>query len=340
MEQKKRAAVLLRFQTDKPTPTSTAFRTYASISRNLKMPYSTVRMACVQSVGLSTTIASRRKKRRAKPVLPNEEQIDFLVSNATLGLWAGYSLLERAALFHRRFADCKITPSTLRAVYHKFGIKKKKVVLVKRTAPLANQRWPTTERDIVRQIEASDREGRILIFCDEVMFTKHTNQARDWSRMHHNIEVEQKKAFTAYRSVIVAISADMGVSNWTIYDRGVCTDDFLEFLRDLRRTHGDLGLTVFLDNLGAHRANADVDELAELDIRLIFNIADSPQYNPIETVFAEVKVHFKKHKLHKLRNGIWFDIDDAIEAALDQVPVEHSSKYIEHCLRVLRDNMV
>ena len=52
----------------------------------------------------------------------------------------------------------------------------------------------------------------------------------------------------------MAISAEVGVSNWVIYDRAVRTDDFLDFLRDLRKTHGDVGLTLFIDNLGAHRA--------------------------------------------------------------------------------------
>ena len=70
-EQKKKAAVLLRFQTGKPTTTSRAYRTYASIARSLRMPYSTVRTACLESVESSITIASKRKKKRNKPEMPN-----------------------------------------------------------------------------------------------------------------------------------------------------------------------------------------------------------------------------------------------------------------------------
>ena len=50
LHQMKEAIVLLRFQTEKPNKNSSIYRSYASISRFLKMPYSTVRMTCLQSI--------------------------------------------------------------------------------------------------------------------------------------------------------------------------------------------------------------------------------------------------------------------------------------------------
>ena len=62
--------------------------------------------------------------------------------------------------------------------------------MTKRPVPYANQRYPTTEAEILGQLEASNKEGRLLLYCDEVAFTKHTNLERDWSRMYFNLEVE------------------------------------------------------------------------------------------------------------------------------------------------------
>ena len=93
-------------------------------------------------------------------------------------------------LFHRRFIEKKIAPWTIRNIYRKHGITKKKVVLVKKPASISKQRYPTTEAAVLQKIEASNKEGRIMLYTDEVMFTKHTNQGRDWSRMHLNIEIE------------------------------------------------------------------------------------------------------------------------------------------------------
>ena len=42
-------------------------------------------------------------------------------------LWAGKTLLERCALFHRRFPDRWLYPSKLTRLYHKHGIRRKKI---------------------------------------------------------------------------------------------------------------------------------------------------------------------------------------------------------------------
>ena len=58
-----------------------------------------------------------------------------------------------------------------------------------------------------------------------------------------------------------------------------------------------------LDNASVHH-NADIEELADdLDIRLVWNKQDCPDYAPIETTFALVKLQYKKIKLHKLATG-------------------------------------
>ena len=73
--------------------------------------------------------------------------------------------------------------------------------------------------------------------------------------MHFNIEIEQKNAFTKFRAVIVAMNFENGVSDWMVFDSAVRKEDFLDFLQSLRIKYGDRSLSIFLDNLSAHRAN-------------------------------------------------------------------------------------
>ena len=44
-----------------------------------------------------------------------------------------------------------------------------------------------------------------------------------------------------------------------------------------------------MDNLSAHRSKKSLDCMRENGIRYIFNAVNSPDYNPIEYVFAKVK---------------------------------------------------
>ena len=44
-----------------------------------------------------------------------------------------------------------------------------------------------------------------------------------------------------------------------------------------------------MDNLSAHTSNKSKDAMKELDFRYIYNVAYSPDFNPIEFVFSKIK---------------------------------------------------
>ena len=53
----------------------------------------------------------------------------------------------------------------------------------------------------------------------------------------------------------------------------------------------------------------------EYGIYPIFNIPASPEMNPIETCFAQVKRIYKRERLNALVNKRQFDMDDTIDTA-------------------------
>lgn len=78
---------------------------------------------------------------------------------------------------------------------------------------------------------------------------------------------------------------------------------FARFLRQLRQKNSSTRVCVFLDNLAVHRTKRIQELYKQLDMKVIFNVPYSPQYNPIEIVFSIVKGHYKKRRLNYLANG-------------------------------------
>ena len=71
-------------------------------------------------------------------------------------------------------------------------------------------------------------------------------------------------------------------------------------------------------------------------MEFIYNPAYSPQANPIEECFAQVKKAYKKAKLSKIINGTNVENEDMIEKAFEKITCElvhncvmHSNKLID-----------
>ena len=54
------------------------------------------------------------------------------------------------------------------------------------------------------------KEGRKIVFADEVMFTKQKSKAREWSCRHDNLKVDEAKCFTNYVAVVASSVLNAG----------------------------------------------------------------------------------------------------------------------------------
>ena len=68
-----------------------------------------------------------------------------------------------------------------------------------------------------------------------------------------------------------------------------------------------------MDNLTVHKMNQVRYVYDRLDIMPIFNIPYCAEFNPIESVFSQVKRVFKLERLKKLANLEPFDAEKTIE---------------------------
>jgi transposase len=61
--------------------------------------------------------------------------------------------------------------------------------------------------------------------------------------------------------------------------------------------------------------------MVELDIKPIFNVGYSPEFNPIERIFSKVKRRFNAKRLSELVNNRGFNFERTINASFREVTV-------------------
>ena len=85
-----------------------------------------------------------------------------------------------------------------------------------------------------------------------------------------------------------------------------------------------------MDQLSSHTAEASKTAMRELGFRWVYNVAYSPQWNPIELTFSKVKHEFKRLRARKL-TGLSNDSHEVmVERALRSVRKQEIVNCVNH----------
>ena len=191
-------------------------------------------------------------------------------------------------------------------------------------------------REVSGEVAAARAEDRILVYLDEICFTKATIPLREWSSHNSNLAIDQRDLGGSFRTVIACISEARGMDLRTGYNAAINAEDFIAFLKKLRARFQQVPIALYMDQLNVHRAIAVKPWYDELNIKPILNVAYSPEFNPIEAIFSKVKSHFKRERLNCMVNKKGFNVDRTINAAFNVITPEHCNRCIrksEHLLR-------
>ena len=104
------------------------------------------------------------------------------------------------------------------------------------------------------------------------------------------------------------------MEHFRIFEFSVNVDRFIEYLDGLRQANGNEKICLFMDNLSAHTSERAKEAMRNHGFRWIYNVPYSPEYNPIEYVFSQVKANFRALRAKKFM-GL---IQDGHEAIVDQ----------------------
>ena len=94
----------------------------------------------------------------------------------------------------------------------------------------ARATYVAKKQSVVDQLDQANREGRRIIYLDEICFTKLSIQNREWSLKGQNMKVPQKEVMNGYKAVLAAISYERGLEEITMHDIAIKTDTFIEYL--------------------------------------------------------------------------------------------------------------
>ena len=153
----------------------------------------------------------------------------------------------------------------------------------------------TMKRELTRATNA----GYKLVYIDETMFTRKTCPTAEWARPKENMAVDLDKLEEPTLAVLCGISKESGLEHYQIFDFSVNVDKFIEYLDKLKELNGDTRICIFMDNLSAHKSERAKEAMKEHGYRWIYNVPYSPQFNPIELVFSQVKTNFRALRAKK-----------------------------------------
>jgi len=185
-------------------------------------------------------------------------------------------------------------------------------------------------------MEQAEHEGRVLVFADETLFTKRAVKLREWSARSTNLSVDQEELYVGYRSALASMTAEKGICLVHTSDGPVKEAEFCHHMSRLRSRAGRRPIALFMDNLWVHKSARVRELMGKLDIRPIYNVAYSPEFNPIEAVFSKVKRQFSSQRLHNLVTKIGFNMDKEIETAFKAIKPAHCAACARKSLFLLQ----
>ena len=120
---------------------------------------------------------------------------------------------------------------------------------------------------------------------------------------------------------------------------GIKTEDFVEFLRRVKRKYPKGPVYILLDNLHAHHADLTTNYAERVGIKLVFNASYNSEINPIERLWNYAKRAFQKEAVKIEDWGDHKRIHDLVKKCLKGVNPESLRMRVKTCLKLMKDDL-
>ena len=322
--------LLLRFGPSRGRDEGRPVLNYASVARLAKRPVATVRDLI--TMGLQALKDGRPIQQRKRTKLQGDH-VAYLCSPQTLTAWAHLSLQQRARMFHRTFPELKISATLLARTYKQHGVKFKFIRRGKKVIDYADPHYLCLFTDMYRAVRSTRHQDVKLVWVDEAVFTFNTFSTRAWSARRGRIQVQDADARVKTMAFIAAISEDCGLEAWAMHPNSISTPEFVAFVEQLSAKFHGAEFAIFMDNLTVHKTQAVAEACKSLNVRRIFNVPYSPDFNGIEAYFSMLKGEYKKLILQRLLKGFKVDSQALIRQSVELVDKEKTQRCVQHGLK-------
>ena len=248
----------------------------------------------------------------------------------------GLPLVERTRHFLREFPGGKLNPTLLAQVYRQHGVAKRSIRWTKRSKTQSLEQAVQDTARMKRELAKAKRDGYRLVYLDECMFTRATVPKAEYCLPKQNVTLDQADLNEPTLALLSSISKEKGQELFMIFERSVDIPKFKEWLLRLREENGDDKICLFMDQLSAHTSKKSKAAMRSLAFRYVYNVAYSPDYNPIESVFSKVKQSFRALRAQKLVGNIQDDHKALVQKAVNSVRKKDIVNCIEHVQKLLK----
>ena len=165
-----------------------------------------------------------------------------------------------------------------------------------------------------------------IISIDETSIDTHITNNYGWSLKGKKITVIKKEKRVRY-TVLCAIDMNK-IVHFKIINNSANGTIFMDFIKEiLNKLPKTQNYYLLLDNARIHHSKIFKEFIKENNqIKLLFNVPYSPEYNPIEKVFNEIKHNLKQMNI---KNN---NIKNNINKAFKKILTEHLIKYYNKSL--------
>jgi transposase len=196
----------------------------------------------------------------------------------------------------------------------------------KKTAHASEQ-----ERDDVKAAREAWFEGQDnldigrLFFIDECGTNTKMARSRGRSRRGERCRAAIPHGHWKTTTLVAALTTS-GIAAPMILDGAMDGDMFCAYITHILLKELRPGDVVIMDNLPAHKVGAVREIIEGAGVKLIYLPPYSPDFNPIEKAFSQIKAYLKKVAARTKEK-----LDQAIAKAIDIVSAQNAINYFATC---------
>jgi len=163
-----------------------------------------------------------------------------------------------------------------------------------------------------------------LVFIDETWFRTDMTPLRGWAMRGRRLMAKAPGGHWKTTTLVAGLTMQ-GLIAPVVLDGPMNGDAFIAYVEQFLAPSLKPGDIVIMDNLPAHKVTGVADAIEVVGAELLYLPPYSPDLNPIEMSFAQIKALVRRGK-HRTVENLW----DAIGNATSEITPPQTQNYFAH----------
>lgn len=161
-----------------------------------------------------------------------------------------------------------------------------------------------------------------IISIDETYLYSNHSKNYGWNKRGERL-FNYKKCNPIKYSIIMAIT-NKKIIHYEIYKHNIKGNHFYDFIKKINRLYNNH--YILLDNVSFHKSNRIKNLVERKSNELLFIPPYSPEFNPIEELFSQIKTNILNMEKH-------LDVNEKFKRSIKLVNSKHLKNYYKHAYK-------